>query len=175
MISKQFAKILSLGIAFATLLASCRTLDESASARMAAANIKRSDGTRAGSASVYRNGDEITLSVALWGFDPGALELRLEEAGACQESVPSSRSHANGPLTIGQNGSGFLDVIPELPPVPIGSMRSGTASAAFSAVADVVLSRLFGPQTTAIMVYDQARDRPDHKSLPAACGIFEQG
>lgn len=175
MISNQFAKTLWLGIAFATLLASCRTLDESASARMATANINRSDGTRAGSASVYRNGDEITLSVALWSFDPGALELRLEEAGACQEGVPSSRSHANGPLTIGRNGSGILNVIPELPPVPIGTMGSGTASAAFSAVADVVLSRLFGPQSTAIMVYDQARDRPDHKSLPAACGIFEQG
>jgi len=161
-------------IGLASVLAGCRTLDESASARIASAEIRRPNGAGAGSASVYRNGEEVTISVALQGFEPGALTLRLERAVNCHEVAASARAQAELPLDAKRDASGLRDFDVELPSVPIGQTRSGTASAAISGISENILAHLFRADGFAVMLYDPAPSQVTQIPPPLACGILER-
>ena len=72
--------VFGLGLA----LTGCESIQQLPTERLGSATLRFANGLPAGTAQLYGNGSEVSLSVALAGFDPGTRGIHLHTTGKCE-------------------------------------------------------------------------------------------
>ncbi|GAA0269867.1 superoxide dismutase family protein [Alteraurantiacibacter aestuarii] len=169
--------VTAITIALLPLLTACQTVTELPSELVASAQLRHANGNPAGSAMLYRTGGDMTLTVALTGFDQGIHAVHLHQTGNCEASdFTSAGGHLN-PLgkahgSLNPGGSHLGD----LPNAMIGANGLGTISSTLRGDATQVSAWLFDDDGTAIVVH---AGLDDYRTDPAgaaggriACGVL---
>jgi Cu-Zn family superoxide dismutase len=169
------APLLALGL----VLAGCESIQQLPTERLGSATLRFANGLPAGTAQLYGNGSEVSLSVALAGFDPGTRGIHLHTTGKCEAPAFTSAGghlnptgHQHG--TENPQGAHFGD----LPNVTIGATGGGTVSATLRGTRTDVLAALFDADGTAIVVHagpdDYRTDPSGNSGDRIACGVFSR-
>lgn len=113
----------------APLLAGCATMDETGPIMVGQSSLLHADGTSAGLARLYRSNGETILSVALTGFERGAvLSVGFEPDWSCDIDgiAPHTLAQNEGPPAwSGLDHEGFREVLR----AQVGDAGRGTTSA----------------------------------------------
>ena len=144
----------------AAVLGGCATSIEQPALPVGLAQIAKRDGTPAGTARVYSDGNEAIISVALSGLQPGLYALHISKTGLCEagDFAPIDADLYDLPnATIDAKGSGTVSTI--LP---------GTPAEAYAAI--------FDDDGSAVTVQWEARDLTTDPAKAAgqhiACGVL---
>lgn len=171
----RLAPIVVLGI----MLAGCESIQQLPTERLGSATLRFANGLPAGTAQLYGNGNEVSLSVALAGFDPGTRGIHLHTTGSCQApGFTSAGGHLNpqGNQHGTENPQGAH--LGDLPNVTIGATGGGTVSATLRGARADVLSAIFDADGTAIVVHagadDYRTDPTGNSGDRVACGVFSR-
>jgi Cu-Zn family superoxide dismutase len=163
----------------AATLAGCQTVDEMPSQRVAVAGLRHADGTSAGTAQLFSNGGEMTISIALSGIAAGTHGMHLHTTGRCEgPDFASAGPHLNpGDRQHGtENPAGSH--LGDLPNVTTGPAGTGSASAVLPGAPAVLLGTLFDADGTAVVVHASADDyRTDPSGSSGnriACGVLSR-
>lgn len=158
-------------------LAGCQTIDEVPSERLGQATLRLANGLPAGTAQLFSNGSEVTLSVAAVGLTPGVHGAHLHTTGKCDTPDfttagghlnPANRQHGH------DNPAGAH--LGDLPNLTIGDSGAGTVSVKLNGTRDEVLASLFDGDGTAIVVHaaadDYRTDPSGNSGARIACGVL---
>ena len=172
MLAIRTLSIAALGIA----LAGCQTIQQVPTERLGSATLHFANGLPAGTAQLYGNGTEVSISIAFAGFTPGVHGVHLHTTGACDApSFTSAGGHLNptGKQHGSENPAGSH--LGDLPNVTIGAQGGGTLSAVLSGPRDEVLADIFDSDGTAIVVHagpdDYMTDPSGNSGSRVACGV----
>jgi superoxide dismutase, Cu-Zn family len=171
-------------IAFATLAilatAACATPYEDAGIEIGSAMITDRSGASVGTAMLYSQDGEVTVSVSLNGLPEGTHGVHLHTTGDCSASdFTSAGGHLNpmGNQHGSQNPQGAH--LGDLPNAVISSAGVGTVSTILHGSSAAVIPQIFDADGTALVVHEGA---DDYMSDPAgdagsrvACGVFSRG
>lgn len=169
-------KFLSLAAA-AIALGGCATTADIPAERLASATLIRADGTPAGTAQIFANGDRVTLALVATGFGAGAHGLHLHTSGRCAAPDFSSAGGHLNPLgrehgTANPDGSHMGD----LPNLPIQPGGTGSLTTDLAGTPAEVRQWLFDGDGTAIVIHAQPDDyRTDptgNSGARVACGVL---
>lgn len=160
-------------------LAGCESIQQLPTERLGSATLRFANGLPAGTAQLYGNGNEVSISVALAGMELGVHGVHLHTTGSCQ---PPDFTSAGGHLNPQDNEHGFENPqgahLGDLPNATIGASGGGTLSATLRGTRANVLSAVFDADGTAIVVHAGA---DDYRTDPAgdsgsriACGVFSR-
>jgi Cu-Zn family superoxide dismutase len=158
-------------------LAGCESIQQLPTERLGSATLRFANGLPAGTAQLYGNGTEVSISVALAGFEPGTHGVHLHMTGAC--TAPDFTS-AGGHLNPGghQHGTDNPDGshLGDLPNATIGATGGGTVSATLRGTRSDVLSAIFDGDGTAVVVHatadDYRTDPSGNAGSRVACGVL---
>ena len=171
----RLAPVVALGL----VLASCESIQQLPTERLGSATLRFANGLPAGTAQLYGNGSEVSLSVALAGFDPGTRGIHLHTTGKCDApGFTSAGGHLNpqGHQHGTENPQGAH--LGDLPNVTIGSSGGGTVSATLRSSRADALAALFDSDGTAIVVHagpdDYRTDPSGNSGDRIACGVFSR-
>lgn len=171
----RLAPIAALGLA----LAGCESIQQLPTERLGSATLRFANGLPAGTAQLYGSGNEVSLSVALAGFNPGTRAVHLHTTGSCE--APDFTS-AGGHLNPQGNEHGHENPrgphLGDLPNATIGAGGGGTLSATLRGTRAAVLSAIFDADGTAIVVHagpdDYRTDPSGNSGERVACGVFSR-
>lgn len=158
----------------------CATTYENPSSRVGSATIVDRGGDTVGTANLYAQADEVTVSVSLSGLPQGMHAVHLHTTGDCSASDFTS---AGGHLNPMGNQHGRLNPqgahLGDLPNAEVSSAGMGTVSTFLDGSAATVLAQIFDADGTAVVVHEGP---DDYRSDPAgaagsriACGVLSQG
>lgn len=169
----RLVPIAALGLA----LAGCESIQQLPTERLGSATLKFANGLPAGTAQLYGNGSEVTISVALAGFEPGTHGVHLHMTGTCTPpDFTSAGGHLNpmGHQHGSENPAGAH--LGDLPNATIGASGTGTVSAMLRGTRDQAMSAVFDGDGTAVVVHAMADDYRTDPSGNAgsrvACGVL---
>lgn len=158
-------------------LAGCQTVDEIPSERLGQATLRLANGLPAGTAQLFGNGREVTLSVAAAGLSAGVHGAHLHTTGQCDAPEfttagghlnPTNRQHGH------ENPAGAH--LGDLPNLTIGEAGAGTVSVKLNGTRDEVLAALFDADGTAIVIHagpdDYRTDPAGNSGARIACGVL---
>ena len=161
------------------LLAGCESIQQLPTERLGSATLRFANGLPAGTAQLYGNGSEVSLSVALAGFDPGTRGIHLHTTGSCQApGFTSAGGHLNpqGHQHGTENPQGAH--LGDLPNVTIGASGGGTVSATLSGARADIQAAMFDADGTAVVVHagpdDYRTDPSGNSGDRVACGVFSR-
>ena len=160
----------------AALLTGCATLEDVPTARVASAQLLKSNGVPAGTVQFYRANGELRVSGAFAGLPAGTHGFHLHTTGRCD--APDFTS-AGGHLNPAGNEHGSENPrgshLGDLPNLVINANGTGNITATVSMDADFATGAIFDADGTAAMIHQGA---DDYVSDPAgdagpriACGI----
>ena len=168
----RLAPVVALGL----VLASCESIQQLPTERLGSATLRFANGLPAGTAQLYGNGSEVSLSA---GFDPGTRGIHLHTTGKCDApGFTSAGGHLNpqGHQHGTENPQGAH--LGDLPNVTIGSSGGGTVSATLRSSRADALAALFDSDGTAIVVHagpdDYRTDPSGNSGDRIACGVFSR-
>lgn len=172
----RLAPLAAIGLA----LAGCESIPQLPTERLGSATLRFANGLPAGTAQLYGNGSEVSISIALAGFEPGTHGVHLHTTGSCE--APDFTS-AGGHLNPMGKEHGFENPqgahLGDLPNATIGASGGATVSATLHGTRSEVLSALFDADGTAVVVHagaDDYRTDPSGASgARVACGVLRQG
>ena len=158
----------------------CATTYEDAASEVGSATIVDRNGNTVGTANLYSQAGEVTVSVSLSGLSEGMHAVHLHTTGDCSAGDFTS---AGGHLNPMGNQHGSLNPqgahLGDLPNAEISSSGSGTVSAVLDGPDETVLSQIFDADGTAVVVHEGP---DDYRSDPAgaagsriACGVVSPG
>ena len=168
-------------IAIALLATSgCATAYEGSSSEVGTAMLTDRNGNDVGSAMLYSEGDEVTVSVSLEGLSAGTHAVHLHTTGDCSASDFTS---AGGHLNPMGNEHGSLNPqgahLGDLPNAEVSAAGVGIVSETLRGSRASVVSQIFDADGTAVVVH---ADADDYRTDPAgdagsrvACGVISQG
>lgn len=166
--------IAALGLA----LAGCQSIQPLPNVPIGSATLHFADGKPAGTARLYGNGTEVTISVALSGFMPGNHAVHLHTIGRCDApGFTSAGGHLNpfGKQHGRNNPNGSH--LGDLPNAMIGPNGSGTVSATLAGPQAEVLDDIFDKDGTAVIVHagpdDNTSDPAGAAGPRIACGVVK--
>ena len=166
-------------LAVLVLLAGCESIQQLPTERLGSATLRFANGLPAGTAQLYGNGSEVSLSAALAGFDPGTRGIHLHTTGSCEApGFTSAGGHLNpqGHQHGTENPQGAH--LGDLPNVTIGASGGGTVSATLRGTRAEVLGSIFDADGTAIVVHagpdDYRTDPSGNSGDRIACGVFSR-
>ena len=167
--------VFGLGLA----LTGCESIQQLPTERLGSATLRFANGLPAGTAQLYGNGSEVSLSVALAGFDPGTRGIHLHTTGKCDApGFTSAGGHLNpqGHQHGTENPQGAH--LGDLPNVTVGASGGGTVSATLRGTRAEALAALFDADGTAIVVHagpdDYRTDPSGNSGDRIACGVFSR-
>jgi Cu-Zn family superoxide dismutase len=171
----------TLSLAAFTLLATagCTTTYEDAAREVGSATLADRNGNTVGTATLYSQADEVTVSVTLSGLSEGIHAVHLHTTGDCGASDFTS---AGGHLNPMGHQHGSLNPqgahLGDLPNAEVSRAGVGTVSAILNGSADTVLAQIFDADGTAVVVHEGP---DDYRSDPAgaagsriACGVLSR-
>ncbi|MGB3795219.1 MAG: superoxide dismutase family protein [Alteraurantiacibacter sp.] len=158
----------------------CATVYDDPASEVGSAILMDRNGNSAGSAMLYSEGDEVTITVALDNLSSGTHAVHLHTTGDCSANDFTS---AGGHLNPIGNEHGSLNPqgahLGDLPNAEVSAAGVGTVSATLRGSRATVLSQIFDTDGTALVVHAGA---DDYRTDPAgdagsrvACGVFSQG
>ena len=163
--------------ALGLVLSGCESIQHLPTERLGSATLRFTNGLLAGTAQLYGNGSEVSLSVALAGFDPGTRGIHLHTTGSCEApGFTSAGGHLNphGHQHGTENPQGAH--LGDLPNVTIGATGGGTVSATLRDTRADALAAVFDADGTAIVVHagpdDYRTDPSGNSGDRVACGVF---
>jgi len=161
----------------AAILASCQTVDELPTDRLAQATLRLANGLPGGTAQLLAAGSQVNISIALAGISPGVHGVHLHQVGACDApDFESAGGHLNpaGRQHGVENPAGAH--LGDLPNVAIGASGAGTISATLSGSRADIMARLFDADGTAVLVHagpdDYRTDPAGNSGSRIACGVL---
>lgn len=159
------------------LLGGCQTIDEAAPVHVAQATLRQASGLPAGTAQLFSNGSEVTLSVTLAGITAGTHGIHLHSVGRCDAPDfttagphlnPGARKHGH------QNPDGAH--LGDLPNVVTNASGTGSVSATLTGMPQDVVAALLDQDGTAIVVHagedDYRTDPSGNSGARIACGVL---
>lgn len=173
-------RFLAAPIAAATvLLAGCASIHDMPEERLGSATLQKADGTPAGTAQLVARGDDVWVTVAATGIEPGPHGFHLHTTGACR--APDFTS-AGGHLNPTNADHGTLDPngphLGDLPNLDISSNRTGTMTAELMGSRSQIEDWIFDSDGTAVVIHAGA---DDYRTDPAgdagsrvACGVIRR-
>lgn len=175
MILSRLVPIAALGLA----LAGCESIQQVPTERLGSATLRFANGLPAGSAQLYGNADQVSISIALAGFEPGVRGVHLHTTGKCEGPDFTS---AGGHLNPDSHEHGFENPdgphLGDLPNATIGANRGGTVSATLRGTRAQVLAAIFDADGTAVMVHagpdDYRTDPAGDSGSRVACGVLSR-
>lgn len=157
--------------------AGCATVYEEEPTEVGSAIISDRSGTNVGTATLYSEDDEVTISVSFNGLSAGTHAVHLHTTGDCSAGdFTSAGGHLNpmGNQHGSQNPQGAH--LGDLPNVEISSAGVGTVSTTLRGSSASALAAIFDADGTALVVHEGA---DDYRTDPAgaagprvACGTF---
>lgn len=158
----------------------CATTYEDAESQVGSAALVDRNGNPVGTANLYMQAGEVTVSVSLSGLPQGMHAVHLHTTGDCSADDFTS---AGGHLNPMGNQHGSLNPqgahLGDLPNAEVSDAGIGTVSTILDGSAETVLAQIFDADGTAMVVHEGP---DDYRSDPAgaagsriACGVFEQG
>ncbi|WP_235913480.1 superoxide dismutase family protein [Croceibacterium salegens] len=165
--------IAALGLA----VTGCESIQEVPTERIGSATLHFANGLPAGTAQLYGNGTQVSISIALAGFSPGVHGIHLHMIGKCD--APDFTS-AGGHLNPGGKQHGTSNPagshMGDLPNVTIGDQGAGTVSATLMGSRAEILADIFDGDGSAIVVHagpdDYKTDPSGNSGARVACGVF---
>jgi Cu-Zn family superoxide dismutase len=158
-------------------LTGCQTLAQVPTERLGSATLHLANGLPAGTAQLFGNGTELTVTVALAGLPAGTHGLHLHMVGKCEgPDFTSAGGHLNpgGHQHGTENPAGAH--LGDLPNVVIGPNGTGTITATLRGTRDADLAEIFDADGTAVVVHAMADDyRTDpsgNSGARIACGVL---
>lgn len=162
---------------FSLVLAACESIQQLPTERLGSATLRFANGLPAGTAQLYDHGSEVSISIALAGFEPGTHGAHLHTTGSCQ---PPDFTSAGGHLNPVGKEHGFENPqgahLGDLPNATVGPGRGATVSATLQGTRSEVLSAIFDADGTAVVIHAGA---DDYRTDPAgasgarvACGVL---
>lgn len=158
-------------------LSGCESIQQLPTERLGSATLRFANGLPAGTAQLYGNGSEVSLSVALAGFDAGTRGIHLHTTGKCEApGFTSAGGHLNpqGHQHGTENPQGAH--LGDLPNVTVGASGGGTVSATLRGTRADALASIFDSDGTAIVVHagpdDYRTDPSGNSGDRIACGVF---
>lgn len=150
--------------------AGCATTYEQAATNVGAATLQDRNGNMVGTARLYSQDNELTVSVSLSGVPQGTHAMHLHITGDCGAAdFTSAGGHLN------PHGAHLGD----LPNARVSSAGVGTVSTILNGSSETVIAQIFDADGTAVVVHEGP---DDYRSDPAgaagsriACGMFTQG
>jgi Cu-Zn family superoxide dismutase len=172
---RRLAALAALGFA----LTACESIQQLPTERLGSATLRFANGLPAGTAQLYGNGAEVSISVAFAGFEPGTHGVHLHTTGACEAPDFSS---AGGHLNPDGREHGFENPdgphLGDLPNATLGAGGGGTLSATLRGTRSEVLSAIFDADGTALVVHAMADDNRTDPSGDSgsrvACGVLSR-
>ena len=169
-------RVVSLAV-LGLVLSGCESIQQLPTERLGSATLRFANGLPAGTAQLYGNGSEVSLSVALAGLDAGTRGIHLHTTGSCDApGFTSAGGHLNpqGHQHGTENPQGAH--LGDLPNVTIGAGGGGTVSATLRGARADVLGSIFDADGTAIVVHagpdDYRTDPSGNSGDRIACGVF---
>ena len=158
-------------------LAGCESIQQVPTERLGSATLRFANGLPAGTAQLYGNGSEVSISIALVGFEPGVRGVHLHTTGKCEGPDFTS---AGGHLNPDSHQHGFENPagahLGDLPNATIGANGGGTVSATLRGTRAEVLAAIFDADGTAVMVHagpdDYRTDPAGDSGSRIACGVL---
>lgn len=172
---RPLATIAALGFA----LAGCESIQQLPTERLGSATLRSANGLPAGTAQLYGNGGEVSISIALAGVEPGVHGVHLHETGSC---VAPDFQSAGGHLNPGDRDHGFEDPqgphLGDLPNATVGAGGGGTVSTTLRGTRSEVLEAIFDADGTAVVVHagadDYRTDPSGDSGARIACGVLSR-
>jgi superoxide dismutase, Cu-Zn family len=160
-------------------LAACESIQQVPTERLGSATLRFANGLPAGTAQLYGNGNQVSISVALAGFEPGVRAVHLHRVGRCE---PPEFESAGPHLNPHDRQHGFENPqgphLGDLPNATVGANRGGTVSATLQGTRAEVLAALFDADGTSIVVHagpdDYRTDPSGNSGGRVACGVFSR-
>ena len=144
---------------------------------LAVAKLEAADGTDAGTATLTRSKDKLTLTVNAASMPVGQHGIHLHAVGTCEPpSFKSAGSHLNpfGKMHGSLNPQGSH--LGDLPNLVIGADGMGALSVKLSGTASELEPLIFDADSTALVIHETADDYrtdPSGKSgSRIACGVL---
>ena len=174
----RLAPIAALGLGLS--LAGCESIQQLPTERLGSATLTRANGVPAGTAQLYGNGTEVSISIALAGLEPGVHGVHLHTTGSC---VAPDFTSAGGHLNPTNNQHGTQNPagahLGDLPNATIGASGTGTVSATLRGTRDQILSAIYDADGTAVVVHatadDYRTDPSGNAGSRVACGVLSRG
>ena len=159
------------------LAAACSTLNDTAPAELATANLINAQGQQVGSVRLVDYGDSRAMRLSVTSIAPGTHGFHLHTTGQC--TAPDFQS-AGGHLNPQNYQHGQLNPqgkhLGDLPNIDIPSNGTLTTEIAIDGSRDYLITELFDADGTAVMIHSGA---DDYRTDPAgdagsriACGIL---
>ena len=123
------------------------------------AELLHHDGSPAGRATLYRSGEEMTISVTLTGFASDLGAIHLHETGSCT---------SEGFTTAGPRLPTEALWLDDLPHGFLGNSGTGTVSFALRAIPSLAEQLIFDFDGTAILVHESSHAVGSR----IACGVL---
>ena len=160
--------------------AGCSTTYEDPATQVGSAMLMDRSGNNVGSAMLYAQDGEVTVSVSLDGLSQGTHAVHLHTTGDCSASDFTS---AGGHLNPMGNEHGTLNPrgahLGDLPNAEVSSAGVGTVSTILRGDRATVMSQIFDADGTALVVHEGADDYMTDPAGAAgsrvACGVFSRG
>ncbi|WP_338242297.1 superoxide dismutase family protein [Aurantiacibacter hainanensis] len=157
--------------------AGCSTVIDEAPTEVGSAVISDRSGNNVGTARLFAEDGEVTISVSLDGLSAGTHAVHLHTTGDCSAGDFTS---AGGHLNPMGNQHGFENLqgahLGDLPNAEVSRAGVGTVSTTLRGSSDTVISQIFDADGTALVVHEGA---DDYRTDPAgaagsrvACGVF---
>ncbi len=171
-------KLLS-AIALVPVLASCTSIGQVPTQRLASAALKHANGTPAGTVIVAAAGDAVTVTVVVAGLAQGAHGLHLHAVGKCEApSFTSAGPHLNPHAVQHGTANPAGSHLGDLPSITANSLGAGTVTATLRGTRAEVEAALFDADGTAIVVHadpdDNRTDPSGNSGARIACAVLRR-
>lgn len=161
-------------------LAACQTIQPLPTERLGSAPLHFADGSSAGTAWLYANGEEVSISIALTGYAAGEHGIHLHMTGSCE--APEFKS-AGGHLNPNDRQHGKDNPagahLGDLPNATIGANGAGTVSTVLAGTRADLAAWIFDADGTTLVVHaladDYRTDPSGNSGGRMACGVFSRG
>lgn len=160
-------------------LASCETINDIPTERLASAQLSFANGVPAGTAQVVASGERVTLGIGVTGMSPGPHGFHLHTTGDCRApDFTSAGGHLNplGAEHGKDNPKGSH--VGDLPNLEVGASRTASTTVDLGHDRAALMDWLFDNDGTAIVIH---AGPDDYKSDPAgaagpriACGVLKR-
>lgn len=170
---------LPLAAIVAVAISGCATTYEDPASEVGSATISDRSGNSVGTAMLYAQDGEVTVSVSLNGLSQGTHAVHLHTSGDCSAADFTS---AGGHLNPMDNEHGTMNPqgahLGDLPNVAVSTAGIGSSSTILRGSSATVISQIFDADGTALVVHEGADDYMTDPAGAAgsrvACGVFSR-
>jgi Cu-Zn family superoxide dismutase len=151
---------------------------QTASQRMAVANLQTADGQGAGTATATASGDQVQIALDVRGLPAGEHGVHVHTVGACEgPAFDSAGGHWNPTDQTHGLESGDGQHAGDMPNLTVG--EDGTGRLEYTLEGGATFEGLMDADGSAFMVHamrdDQTTDPSGDSGSRIACGVFQAG